>query len=93
MITLVMQGWVNIQSPLLFAILEALVFIAAVVWYWSNAHRYPYMGVILPILPLFFAWRSLWPYFFFVDVILLAMVMQEYRAVKEISSGSQTVTT
>ncbi len=90
-ITLVMQGWVNIESPLLFTILEASVFIVVIAWYWRNAHRYPYMGVILPILPLFFAWRSLWPYFFFVDVILLAVVMQEYRAVKETSIGSQTV--
>jgi hypothetical protein len=90
-ITLVLQGWVNIESPLLFTILEASVFIAVVAWYWRNARRYPYMGVILPVLPLFFAWRSLWPYFFFVDIILLAVVMQEYRAVKETSSGLKTV--
>jgi hypothetical protein len=37
--------------------------------------------VILPILPLFFAWRSLWPYFFYVDIIMLAVVMQGYRQI------------
>jgi hypothetical protein len=77
-ITLVLQGWVNIQSSLLFTILEGAVFLATIVWYWRNARKYPFLGVVLPVLPLFFAWRSLWPYFFYIDVILLAVVMQEY---------------
>jgi hypothetical protein len=77
-ITMVLQGWVNIQSSLPFTIMEGAAFIAAVVWYWRNARKYPYLGVVLPILPLFFAWRSLWPYFLYVDIILLAVVMQEY---------------
>ena len=77
-ITLVLQGWVNIQSSLPFTIMEGAAFIAAVVWYWRNARKYPNLGVILPIMPLFFAWRSLWPYFLYVDIILLAVVMQEY---------------
>ena len=81
-ITLVVQGWVNIQSSLPFTIAEGLVFLAAIIWYWRNAGKYPLLGVVLPILPLFFAWRSLWPYFLYVDVILLAMLMQEYGAAK-----------
>jgi hypothetical protein len=82
-ITLVLQGWVNIQSPLPFTIMEAAVFVAAIVWYWRNARAYPYLGVVLSILPLFFAWRSLWPYFLYVDIILLAVVMQEYGASRQ----------
>jgi uncharacterized membrane protein len=77
-ITLVLQGWVHIESPLLFTVLEITVFLASVAWYWRYARAYPCLGVILPILPLFFAWRSLWPYFFYVDIIVLAVVMQEY---------------
>ena len=77
-ITLVMQGWVKIQSSLPFTIMEGAAFIAAIVWYWRNARKYPNLGVILSIMPLFFAWRSLWPYFLYVDIILLAVVMQEY---------------
>jgi uncharacterized membrane protein len=77
-ITLVLQGWVNIQSPLPFTIMEVAVLVAAIVWYWRNARAYPYLGVVLSIVPLFFAWRSLWPYFLYVDIILLAVVMQEY---------------
>jgi hypothetical protein len=82
-ITLVLQGWVHIESPLIFTILEGAVFLVAVAWYWRNARIYPYVGVILPIIPLFFAWRSLWPYFFYVDIIMLAVVMQEYRFIKD----------
>jgi uncharacterized membrane protein len=90
-ITLVLQGWVNIESPLLFTVMEAAVFIAAIIWYWRNARAYPYLGVVLPILPLFFAWRSLWPYFLYVDVILLAVVMQEYAEKREPSGAPQAV--
>jgi len=81
-ITPVLQGWVNIQSSLPFAVMEATVLLIAVFWYWRNARAFPYLGVVLPLLPLFFAWRSLWTYFFYVDVILLAMVMQDYPRVK-----------
>jgi hypothetical protein len=81
-ITPVLQGWVNIQSSLPFAIMEAAVFLGAIGWYWRNARAYPCLGVVLPLLPLFFAWRSLWPYFFYVDVILLAMVLQDYPRMK-----------
>jgi hypothetical protein len=77
-ITAVLQGWLDIRSSAPFTIIEGLVFAASIVWYWRNAKRYPYLAVVLPLFALFFAWRSLWPYFFYVDIILLAMVMQEY---------------
>jgi hypothetical protein len=89
-ITLVLQGWIHTQSALPFTIMEGLVFLAAIAWYWRGARRYPFLGVILPVIPLFFAWRSLWPYFFYVDIILLAMLMQEYAAVRFSSFAPQT---
>ena len=82
-ITLVLQGWVHTESPVMFTFIEAAVFVAAAAAYWRYAKVYPYLGVILPVLPMFFAWRSLWPYFFYVDVIMLAVVMQEYGAIAE----------
>jgi len=43
--------------------------------------RYPHTGPLLAVLPLFFAWRSLWPYFFYADVIILAaIIVNEYGA-------------
>lgn len=87
-VALVMHGWINIESPLPFTIVEAAVFLTAAIWYWRNARKYPNLGVVLPVLPLFFAWRSLWPYFFYVDVVLLAVVAQECVSSRETSSGS-----
>jgi uncharacterized membrane protein len=77
MITLVTEGLLNIQSPLLFTLVELLIGIIAIVWYYHNCLRFPHTGPLLAILPLFFAWRSLWPYFFYFDIIILAAIIFE----------------
>ena len=74
-VTLVTFSVVNIHSSLLFTVSEIVVMVGGMVWYWFKAERYPGIGVILSVIPIFFAWRSLWPYFFYTDVILLAMIM------------------
>ncbi|UCG54470.1 MAG: hypothetical protein JSV32_07785 [Dehalococcoidia bacterium] len=76
-ITLVAGGILNIQSPLLFTIVELIIGITAIVWYYHNCLRLPYTGPLLAVLPLFFAWRSLWPYFFYIDIIILAAIIIE----------------
>ncbi len=75
LITLVTGGLINVQSPLIFNILELIVFALAIVWYSFNCRRYPDTAPILSILPLFFAWRSLWGYFFYIDIIVLAAIL------------------
>jgi hypothetical protein len=75
LITLVTSGLFKIQSSLPFTILEGIVFIAAIIWYFLYCRRYPQTGPILAIIPLFFAWRSMFPYFFYVDIIVLAYIM------------------
>ena len=84
-ITLVTGGIVDIQSPLIFTILELVVFGVSIAWYFHYCRRYPSTGPILAILPLFFAWRSLWPYFFYTDlIVLIAVIINEYgRRFKE----------
>ena len=74
-ITLVTGGVLYIQSPLLFTILELIFGVTAIIWYYHNCNRYPHFGPLLAVLPLFFAWRSLWPYFFYVDIIILADIL------------------
>jgi hypothetical protein len=74
-ISVVSGGYVDIQSPFIFSILEIAVAVAAAFWYFFKCNRYPETGLLLGVLPLFFAWRSLWGYFFYIDVIILASIM------------------
>ena len=39
------------------------------------AKKYPVAGPVLSVFPLFFAWRSLWTYFFYVTIITFAMML------------------
>ena len=87
-ISLVTGGFVDIQSPLIFNIIEITIAVIAVIWYYFNCRRYPETGLILAVLPLFFAWRSLWGYFFYIDIIILASIMLgEYGAKADRETG------
>jgi hypothetical protein len=87
-ISIVSGGYADIQSPLIFTILELAVAVAAVLWYFFKCHRYPETGLLLAVLPLFFAWRSLWGYFFYVDVIILASILiNEYDTKSDGENG------
>jgi uncharacterized membrane protein len=74
---LVVNGYIKTQSSLVFSLMEITAMIITVVWYWRNCLRYPHTGIILSVVPLFFAWRSSWWYFFYFDIILLATVIFE----------------
>jgi hypothetical protein len=78
-ITLVTSGLINLQSSLFFTIIEGLVFIGLIIWYYRNCNAYPHVGPLLAVIPLFFAWRSIWPYFFYFDIIIIAaIIINEY---------------
>jgi hypothetical protein len=74
-IALVTGGLINVQTSLPFTIMELVVLIGGAVWYFRNCRRYPETGLLLSVLPLFFAWRSLWTYFFYVTIIILARML------------------
>jgi hypothetical protein len=74
-VTLVTSGIWHIYSPLAFDIMEFCAMALGVFWYFFNYRKYPYAGPVLAIAPLFFAWRSLWPYFFYTVIIILAMML------------------
>jgi len=76
-VTLVTTGLVDLRTSLPFTIAEILVFAGGIVWYARNCRRYTHAGPVLAILPLFFAWRSLWPYFYYANIIVLAGVLLE----------------
>jgi hypothetical protein len=74
-VSLVTGGLVSVQSSIIFNIMEIGVFVLAIVWYFFNCRRYPDTAPVLSVLPLFFAWRSLWGYFFYIDIIVLASIL------------------
>ena len=74
-VSFVTAGIIEIQSPLIFAVMEITILVCAVIWYLYYCPRYPYTGLILALIPLFFAWRSLPAYFLYVDIIILAVII------------------
>lgn len=77
LVTLVTSGIMPGIPPIIFTSLEAAVFTACIIWYYYAGFKYPHSGVILAILPFFFGWRSLWSYFFYASIILLAGILSD----------------
>jgi hypothetical protein len=68
----------NGGAPLLpsnvYAVMEGIA-LAASLWYaWRTRRTSPEIGLVLAIVPLFFAWRSLFSYFFLLPLYALAGV-------------------
>lgn len=74
-ITVVTGGIIPVQSSLPFTIIELAVMAGSIIWYAKNCRRFPNTAPILAVLPLFFAWRSLWPYFYYANIIMFAGVL------------------
>ncbi len=90
-VTFVTGSVLDIRSSLIFGAMEVIIGIVAIIWYSRNCIRYPHTGPLLAVLPLFFAWRSLWPYFFYFDIVILAAVLiDEYgtRSSKQLAPVS-----
>ncbi|MGH2378101.1 MAG: glycosyltransferase 87 family protein [Candidatus Limnocylindria bacterium] len=54
--------------------LEAVVGLAVLAVAWRARHTSPELGVVLAMLPLFFAWRSLFSYFFLLPLFAIAAI-------------------
>ena len=76
-ISFVLSGLVDIRSPLVFTVIEAVVFIGGTIWYYFNCRKYPWSALVLGIFPLFFAWRSIQSHFLLVDIVLLSLLLLE----------------
>lgn len=53
-----------ILPPAVYAILEGIALLLALAWYWRLCKGHPEAAMLLAVLPLFFAWRSLPSYFY-----------------------------
>jgi len=61
-------------SSLLFTTIEIVVLLLALIWYYFNCRKYPEAGLLLAVLPLFFAWRSFSCYFYFASLLVFGAV-------------------
>ncbi|UCE98312.1 MAG: hypothetical protein JSV74_03030 [Dehalococcoidia bacterium] len=88
-ISFISTGFIDIQSPVIFTIMEIIVLLIAAIWYFYNCRRYPYTGLVLALIPLFFAWRSLPAYFLYIDIIILTVIIINEYASKAITQSNK----
>jgi hypothetical protein len=66
LIRLSLGGILPLAPSAVYLALETAALAACVAWYWRYGRAMPEVGFVLAVLPLFFAWRSLTTYFYFV---------------------------
>jgi len=91
LVTIVTSGLVHMTSQTMFSFLEGLAIMLCLIWYYRNCLLYPQTALILATLPLFFAWRSNWNYFYYTDIVLLAAVLLEASGPGNQSYQNQTI--
>jgi uncharacterized membrane protein len=79
LVRLSLSGLLPLAPSLLYSALELAALGGALVWYWRNCLRAPALGYALAMTPLFFAWRSLTTYFYFVALPALALWLAHTR--------------
>ena len=71
-IGLSLTGVLPLAPSWVYSVLELAALAGGVVWYWRAWRRFPFAGLILPLVPLFVAWRSPERYF---ELLPLAAVL------------------
>lgn len=79
LIRLSLSGALPLAPSLVYTTLEVAALAGALAWYWRNCLRAPALGYALAVAPLFFAWRSLTTYFYFVALPALALWLLRQR--------------
>ncbi|HEY6407010.1 MAG TPA: hypothetical protein VIY29_06050, partial [Ktedonobacteraceae bacterium] len=70
--------------------MEGAAMLASLVWYWRICKKIPEAAMLLAVLPLFFAWRSLPSYFYCAAYSLLILMAARTKAV-DASKNTQEV--
>jgi hypothetical protein len=74
LIFLFTNGGIPLWPAAAYSALEAIAGIICLVVAWRTRRTSPELGAVLAIVPLFFAWRSLFSYFFLLPLFALAAV-------------------
>ncbi|MGO8946153.1 MAG: hypothetical protein ACLQUY_00525 [Ktedonobacterales bacterium] len=73
-IGLSLVGILPLLPSWIYGLLEVMLLVGALWWYWRNWERYPFAGLILPLVPLLGAWRSSERYFLLLPLAALLAV-------------------
>lgn len=94
LIALSTSGVVPTFSKIAYTLIEIAALFVSLAWYFRSYRSYKSAGVILPTLPLWFAWRSLLGYFYMGGFLLLgiAICCEEDSTVEKVAiEEAQTV--
>ncbi len=89
-IGLSLTGILPLFPSWLYSVLEIALFAGALWWYWRNWRRYPFAGLVLPLLPLLGAWRSSERYFVLLPlaaVLAVVLTVRERKAPADTSAN------
>jgi hypothetical protein len=96
-IGLSLVGILPLLPSWIYGLLEVALLFGALWWYWQNWERYPFAGLVLPLLPLLGAWRSSERYFVLlplVGVLAAALTLTRRRGQTPVETGAtQSVST
>jgi hypothetical protein len=89
-----LAGVFPLAPSVVYAGLELLALVLGVAWFWRSRTYTAGLGIVLAVLPLFFAWRSLTTYFYFVTlaafVLTIALSESKERLSKPLSMPAGT---
>ncbi len=76
LIFLTLNGLLPLWPPLVYTALELAAFAVCVAIAWRTRRSSPELGMVLAVLPLFFAYRSLFSYFFLLPLFAFASLVR-----------------
>jgi hypothetical protein len=85
LIFLTLNGLLPLWAPLVYTALEVAAFGLCVAIAWRTRRSSPELGMVLALLPLFFAYRSLFSYFFLLPLFAFASLVR--MPLGELDSG------
>jgi len=92
LIRLSLAGLLPLAPQTLYTTLEAIALVASLVWYWRRGKENPEMAFVLAVLPLFFAWRSLTTYFYYIGLPAVTLFLaRRYGERKDVATSGQPV--
>ncbi|HET9981696.1 MAG TPA: glycosyltransferase 87 family protein [Ktedonobacterales bacterium] len=77
LVRLSLAGVLPLPPAWVYLALEALAIVACLLVYWRERRPEAGTGFVLPVLPLWFAWRSLTTYFYFVTLPALTLALHD----------------